>query len=149
MTTPSFNSANFRLMFPAFADTTAFPDAQLSGYWTMGTAYISLNNPGCMWTDAQAQLGNDLMCAHLTQLFVQIGTAPNDNGITGVITGATEGSVSASLAPPPTTTGYQYWLSSTPYGQQLRALLEAVGSVGMFVGGSPERAAFRKAGGVF
>lgn len=148
MTTPVYNDANFRAQFPAFQNTIAFPAAALSAWWTMGTAYISDQNSNALctnWTDAQAQLANDLMCAHLTALFAQIG-----NGQTpGLITGGSEGSVSVTMQPPPTATGFQHWLSQTPYGQQLRALLRAVAGPGMYVGGLPERSGFRKVGGVF
>jgi hypothetical protein len=152
MTTPSFNSGQFRAQFLEFADTVAFMDATLAAWWTMGTAYISTNNPGCEWTDAQAQLANDLMCAHLAKLFASMtASAANGeaSGVVGVVTGATEGSVNVQLAPPPTKDGFQYWLSTTPYGLQLRALLKAVGGVGLYVGGGLERASFRKAGGVW
>ncbi len=145
MTAPVYTDANFRLQFPEFASMATHPVAVLQSFWTMGTAYVSINNPNAVWTQQQAQLANDLMAAHLTKLNSQIaaGSAP------GVVTGATEGSVSVSLAPPPTMTGFQYWLSSTPYGMQLRALMSAAFGVGFLVGGSFERAGFRKGGGVF
>lgn len=151
MTATAFNAANFRAQFPEYADSTTYTDATLSAYWTMGTAYISQNNAGCNYTQAQAQLASDLICAHLAKLYASmVGTAAGDGaGITGVVTGATEGSVNVTLAPPPTTTGFQYWLASTAYGQQLRALLKAVGAAGVFYGGGLERASFRKAGGVW
>jgi hypothetical protein len=140
----AFNDAAFRAQFPAFADAVAFPSVSLSGNWTMGTAYLN-NQASAVWTAAQAQLGNDLMAAHLTQLFCAIGAG----GIAGVVTGATEGSVSITIAPPPTKNGFQYWLAQTPYGQQIWALLMVVANVGLFFGGSLERSAFRKAGGRF
>jgi hypothetical protein len=151
MTATSFNAATFRAQFPEYADDVTYTNATLSSYWTMGTAYISQNNAGCFFTQAQAQLASDLICAHLAKLYASmVGTAAGDgSGITGVVTGATEGSVNVTLAPPPTTTGFQYWLSSTAYGQQLRALLKAAAAGGPFIGGGLERASFRKAGGVF
>ena len=148
MTTPTYNDANFRAQFPAFQNSITFPPASLSGWWTMGAAYISDQNsnaPGASWSDQQAQLANDLMCAHLTSLFTQIGAGQTP----GLMTAASEGSVSVTLQPPPTATGFQHWLSQTPYGQQLRALLRAVAGPGLFVGGLPERSGFRKIGGVF
>lgn len=140
--TPLYNDANFRAQFPAFAVTTAFPMAMLQANWTMGTAYIV---GGRGWTCPQLQLANDLMAAHLTLLSSNIAKGiPN-----GVITSATEGTISIGIAPPPTKSAFGYWLSSTPYGAQLRALLLAVAGVGLYVGGSLERASYRKAGGVF
>lgn len=143
---PTYNDSTFRAQFPAFADTTKFPEAVLLATWTTGTAYISPNpNPG--WTDNPAQLQRalDLLCAHLTQLGVQIA-----NGTPlGVMSAASEGSVSITLQPPPVKSALGYWLSTTPYGNELRMLLDIVGGVGFYVGGSCERQGFRKAGGVF
>lgn len=142
---PSYNDANFRAQFPAFANTTMFPEAMLSGYWTTGTAYINADGgPG--WRNAaQLQRAMDLMCAHLAQIATQLA---NGQPI-GVMTAATEGSVSITLQPPPTKTAFGYWLASTPYGVELRGLLGIVAGVGFYVGGSLERAGFRKIGGVF
>jgi hypothetical protein len=85
------------------------------------------------------------MCAHLTQLAQQIA-----NGTPmGVMSAASEGSVSITLQPPPVKSAFGYWLSTTPYGNELRMLLDIVGGVGFYVGGSCEREGFRKAGGVF
>jgi hypothetical protein len=143
---PAYNDTNFRAQFPAFANTTAFPEVALSATWTTGTAYISPNaNPGWTTNPAQLQRALDLMCAHLTQLAQQIA-----NGTPmGVMSAASEGSVSITLQPPPVKSAFSYWLSTTVYGAELRMLLDIVGGVGFYVGGSCEREGFRKAGGVF
>jgi hypothetical protein len=138
----SYNDTNFRAMFPAFADVTVHPMAQLQANWTMGTVYIV---GGYGWTCPQLQLAQDLMAAHLTLISSNIA-----NGIpNGVIVSAGEGTVSIGMMPPPVKSAFGYWLAGTPYGAQLRALLLAVANVGLYVGGSLERASFRKAGGVF
>lgn len=143
---PSYNDANFRTQFPAFANISAFPEAALSATWTTGTAYISPNaNPGWTTNPTQLQRALDLMCAHLTQLAQQIANGQP----MGIMTAATEGSVSITLQPPPVKSAFGYWLSTTPYGNELRMLLDIVASVGFYVGGSCERQGFRKAGGVF
>lgn len=143
---PVYNDTNFRAQFPAFANATAFPEAMLSATWTTGTAYISPNaNPGWTCNPAQLQRALDLMCAHLTQLAQQIANGQP----MGIMTAATEGSVSITLQPPPVKSAFGYWLSTTPYGNELRMLLDVVAGVGFYVGGSLERAGFRKAGGVF
>lgn len=149
MTTPVYNDGLFRLQFPAFADAALFPSQVLSSWWAMGAAYISTNNPGCAWTDAQAQLGNDLMAAHLAQIFTNINNAGSGGTLTGPVQSGTEGSVTVAMVPPPVKSAFGYWLAGTAYGQQLRALLQAVAGVGLYVGGSLERAAFRGAGGVW
>jgi len=143
---PSYNDANFRLQFPAFENTTDFPEVQLESWWTMGTAYINvLNNFPWDFNSKQLQLALDLMCAHLAQSFTMINA-----GIpTVVVQGTSEGTVNVSMTPPPVKTAFGWWLATTPYGGQLRALLRAVANVGLFVGGSNENLGFRRAGGFF
>jgi hypothetical protein len=143
---PTYNDANFRLQFPQFADTTAFPELQLQGWWDMGTSYINILN-GYPWSfnPAQLQLAADLMCAHLGQSFVLI----NSGQPTVVVQGSAEGTVNVTLTPPPVKTSFGWWLATTAYGQQLRALLRAVANVGLYVGGSLDRYGFRGAGGYF
>jgi len=96
----------------------------------MGTAYINIDNQ-YPWNfkTKQLQLAIDLMCAHLAASFTLI-----NNGIPSVIvTGTTEGTVQVSMEPPPTTTAFGWWLATTPYGSQLRALLRVVANVGFYV----------------
>ncbi len=102
-------------------------------------------NDGCLLNGSALQAALNLMTAHLAQLSIQIasGTAA------GPVVGASEGSVSVSFLPPPGKSAFSYWLSCTPYGQQLLALLSLQGAGGFLVGGSLERASFRKAGGAF
>jgi len=129
-TTPVYDDVNFRNQFPAFENTTLFPPAQLEAWWTMGTAYINIDNQ-YPWNfkTKQLQLAIDLMCAHLAASFTLI-----NNGIPSVIvTGTTEGTVQVSMEPPPTTTAFGWWLATTPYGSQLRALLRVVANVGFYV----------------
>jgi hypothetical protein len=66
-----------------------------------------------------------------------------------VITSATVGEVTIGIEPPPIKNQFTYWLSSTPYGMQLLALLNVKGVGGISVGGLPEKSAFRRVGGVF
>jgi len=145
MTTPTYNDTSFRLQFPEFSDPTAYPAAGLQGWWTMGTAYISTNQPSWLVSAVQAQLCSDLIAAHLAKTYALIGAGSTP----GVLQSATEGSVSVSMAPPPAKSAFGYWLATTPYGQQLRALLGVMAGPGLYVGASMERSAFRKAGGVF
>lgn len=139
---------NFRLLFPAFADTVKFPDAYLTAQWAMATAYIS------PW-DSRLAAGNklqqalNLMTAHLMQLNVSIAAGGATPSV-GVLQSATIDKVSVTMAAPPTgTSGWKYWLASSPYGLQLWALLRMLAGPGFYIGGLPERAAFRKVGGVF
>ena len=86
------------------------------------------------------------MTAHLLFLNKKID---DGNNATGAVQSATEGSVSVSFTAPPSRDGWEYWLSSTPYGVQLWALLSGLMVGGAYIGGLPERKAVRKVGGVF
>jgi len=135
----------FRTMFPAFADPLKYPDATLQMWWTMAIQYIN-DYDSCLIEGDTLQLALNLMTAHLAQSFTLISAGQNTPG---VITGATEGSVSVSMSPPPVKNMWQYWLATTPYGQQLLALLQSLVVGGFTIGGLPETSGFRRVGGVF
>lgn len=144
--TPVYDDTAFRNQFPQFENTTLFPPAQLSSWWDMGNAYINIdNNYPWNFKSKQLQLAADLMCAHLAASFSLINTGTPSV----IVQGSSEGSVSVSLVPPVARSAFGWWLATTPYGSQLRALLRVVANVGLFVGGSLENQAFRRAGGVF
>lgn len=137
----TFDQAAFVAMFPEFVATNP---ASLQAWWTMATQYITPDD-GWLLNGDPLQLALDLMTAHLAKTFTMISAGQ----VAVVMTSAGEGSVNLSMAPPPAKDGWQYWLSTTPYGLQLWALLSARGAGGVYVGASAERASFRKAGGVF
>lgn len=148
----TLNIDDFREQFPAFADKTAYPDDLIKQWFATATSYI---NASCVLTPAQETQASYLMTAHLMQLAVPPAAAgggvnsAESGPQSGPIQSATEGSVSVSFVPPPVKSGLQYWLSSTPYGTQLWALLCIAGAGGFYIGGLPERSAFRKVGGTF
>lgn len=141
----TFDVTAFRAMFPAFADPLKYPDATLQMWWTMAIQYIS-DMDNCVIEGDTLQLALNLMTAHLAQSFTMLANGQTNPGI---ITGATEGSVSVSMTPPPAKNMWQYWLATTPYGQQLQALLSALVVGGFTIGGLPETAALRRVFGVF
>lgn len=134
----------FRAQFPEFANTTTYPTASVQMWWDMAVNYINAND-STEFNGTALQLAIELMTAHLAKSFTLI-----NSGIgTVLVTGSSEGSVSVSLTPPPAATAWQWWLSTTAYGLQLRGLLRAQAVGGLFAGGSLERASFRKAGGIW
>lgn len=143
-TTITFNAAAFRIAFPAFADPTAYPDNVLQVYWNTASLYISNQSYGCfcgfMSTDQRTQALN-AMTAHLIAISAQIAAGDTP----GIVTAATIDKVSVTIAEPPSNNTWQYWLNSTPYGQQVLALLQVAGVGGGYYGGSPEAWAFRRA----
>lgn len=144
MSAISFDVTTFRTLFPAYADPVAFPDAKLAANFDLATGYVSPDTYGDMPTPARTQALN-LMTAHLTALSVIIAAG----GVPGVEQSSTVGDVSVTMVPPPVRSQWAWWLNTTPYGAQMVALLDAQSVGGFYVGGMPERSAFRKAYGVF
>ena len=147
MTTITLDPAAFRALFPQFADPVKWPDAALSIQFGAATGYVSADTYGDMPVAARTN-ALYLMTAHLLALGVIIAQN-NYSGQVGVVQGAVVDHVQITLTPPPVKSQWQWWLNTTPYGAQLLGLLEAQAAGGFFVGGLPERAAFRKVGGIF
>lgn len=145
MSTVTLDIPKFRALFPQFADPQAFPDPLITLQFEMACIYVSPEVCGCM-TLAQRELAVYLMTAHLMALNVIIA---GGNGQPGIVTSATVDKVSITLEAPPQRSQWAYWLNTTPYGQQLVALLDGLSVGGFFVGSLPERAAFRQVGGIF
>lgn len=140
----TFNVTAFRAMFPAFANAITYPDLRLQSYWDMGTCYISDLDYGWLQGACRTSALN-LMCAHLVALsdIIASGETP------GLVNSAGTDKVSVSLTPPPVKNQWQWWLNLTPYGAQLLALLTMQSAGGFYIGGLPEKSAFRKVGGIF
>ena len=146
MTTITFDVAAFRVQFPAFNQTVCYPDAILSGYFDLATGFISAEDNCCfMLSGAKRVQALNLMTAHIADLFRQMGEGQTP----GVMTQATIDKVSVTVKPPPDQSQFQYWLSTSPYGQMLNALLAVASVGGFYVGGIPERNAFRRGYGGF
>lgn len=138
MSTITLDLTAFRALFPAFAGVS---DATVQANWAVATSYVSSDTYGCMSVEARTY-ALQLMTAHLLSL----SQAP----ASGVTLQSKVGDVSVGLAQPPYgTSPWRYWLNLSPYGPQLLALLDAQAAGGLYVGGLPERAAFRKVWGVF
>ena len=139
----SLDITEFRAMFPAYADETTYPDATLETYYSIGKCYIKDNS--CTLPDACRAQALNLMLAHL--LYISDQAAAGNKSV--VVTSATEGQVSVSIAQPPSADNWSYWLNTTPYGPQILAMFDVASVGGWYVGGTPERKGFRKAGGGF
>lgn len=144
MTTIVFDPAKFREQFPEFISNSCYPETMLQMYWDLATCYVSDEDYGCL-SGSCRESALCLMTAHLTK----IGKDTSSGEDPSFITSATVDKISVSTQPPPQKDQYQWWLSLTSYGQQLLALLKAKSAGGFYIGGSQERAAFRKVGGFF
>jgi hypothetical protein len=100
------------------------------------------------WFNCAPQTQQQLIVAHIGYLLTNANSVDDSQGGGAVVSG-TEGSVSASFVAPPVKTGLEYYLSSSVYGQMLWAMLNVSSAGGEYIGGLPERHAFRKVGGTF
>ncbi len=142
-----FDVTQFRIDYPQFSDDVKFPDATLQMYWDWATCYISDRDYGFLHGRCRFHAIN-LMTAHLAALSVVIAQG-NYSQIPGIVQSATINKISVSLTPPPLENQWQWWLSLTPYGQQLLALLQVQSVGGFMIGGAPVRSAFRNQSGGF
>ncbi|ECI6608970.1 DUF4054 domain-containing protein [Salmonella enterica subsp. enterica] len=146
----TFDAALFRKQIPAYADPEKYPDATIESWWEQAACYISTEDYGWLNGNSRA-LAINLMTAHLMTLSTAASSGAGQTaGAGGIVTGATIDKVSVTLAAPPAATDeWEYWLSLTPFGQRLLALLRSKSVGGFYVGLYPELSAFRKAGGRF
>lgn len=139
-----FDIVQFRIDYPAFADIVLYPDDLLQGFYDSATCYVSDCNYGFLRNGCRYK-ALTLMTAHLAKL----STIISNNQTPSMVQGAAISAVSVTLTPPPLPNQFQWWLGTTPYGQQLLALLQVKSVGGFYIGGSPERSAFRSFRGRF
>lgn len=132
----------FRANFPLYADNALYSDALLLAQYEIGKCYIADND--CTMGEKCREYALQSMLAHLLYIRDQVNSGNN----VGVITQASEGDVSVSLATPAVDDEWHYWFNSSPFGRELVALLGVQSVGGFYVGGLPERRAFRKVGGI-
>lgn len=99
---------------------------------------ITIHNCGRLSDDNRKQ-AIYLMTAHLSLLSYKNRSGQGSSGGAGQVASASVGEVSISYVQIPNQDAWSYWLSLTPYGLELLALLEGLTAVPMYVGGSMER----------
>lgn len=118
----------FRSLFPAYASETDYTDATLTQWYTIGKCYVKDND--CVLPEECRGQALMAMLAHLLYIQDQVKSGNQAR----VITSATEGKVSVSLAEPPSGSNFSYWLNCSPYGPQVLAMLEVAFAGGGWVG---------------
>lgn len=132
---------SFKTAFPVFSKV---PGPTIELYFGFATD-IMTNEPQCGVSTQIQTRWLYLMTAHLLAINLQVLAGNNP----GIVTQASIDKISVTMQPPPERNQWQWWLNQTPYGQQLLALLQAQSAGGFYVGGTPERTAFRGFGGRF
>lgn len=139
--TPAFfyNDAEFRALFPAFSNTSTYPEIMLKAYFTQAGYYVANQDYGPLAWVGATLFALYLLTAHIAQLgtLVAAGQTP------GVTISATIDKISVGLQQAILKNQWQYWLASTPYGQQLLAMLQAQSVGGFYAPGGIGRAGFR------
>lgn len=136
---------DFRAAFPAFANETLYPDALLEGKYITATCIYSNEDEGVCLSTKQRTRVLYLTLAHLLHIDGLISQGQN----TVFVQGATVDRVSVTATPPKVDDQFNLWLSTTPYGNEIIAITTVATAGGFYIGGAPERAAFRRVGGIF
>lgn len=150
-----FTAAKFREAFPEFSDKNKFPDIQIELYLEMAGVHIDPHNSHCrMLKGKRLFLAVLMMAAHLLSLALaaaaKSAVGKNPGSAQGGFTqSAAIGDVSVTKQAVPAASMWDWWLASTPYGQQLKALLHVASVGGVYIGGSPELNNFRGPTGSF
>lgn len=138
-----FDLAKFRARYPQFDDV---PDETVEMNWDLATCYLNDFYTSCDYLKGKCRENAlYMLTAHITQ----VGLYAEAGEVSGILQSATVDKVTVNLQAVESANPWQYWLNQTPYGQQLLALLNLLSAGGFLVGGWPETAAFRRAGGVF
>lgn len=128
--TYNYDDTLFRTQFPAFEDATAFPTPTLQMYWDSAGTIITNTTYGAI-AQQGGPMALNLMTAHLAALSVMIA----NNELPAIPISAGIDKINITTEPPPLKTQFQYWLSTTPYGQQLLAMLQVASVGGLYVPG--------------
>lgn len=119
---PNFNTLEIKPIATFyFNDTVAWAKTQ----WDLRRFGARLNN------------AIYLLTAHRVYLNIQSRTGQAGQG--GKVASATVDGVSVSYTQMPSTDNFNYWLSLSPYGIELAALLDTLSPVPSYIGGSFER----------
>lgn len=125
MNCPDFNEEIFISQFPEFQNSD-----NIELMISRAINYVELN---CIDCRNRVQFVVFLLAAHL--LTIQKGImSGNTSGL--IEANAHIDRISVSAMPAPTSSTFEYWLSSTPYGMQLLAFFSLKFSTPQYLGGS-------------
>jgi len=128
--------------FALYSNPSIYPEPLLQAFWNVAINYMSDTGNFGDIQGTQRQEALNLMLAHLVYInnLTQAGTVPY------LMQTATIDKVTVGLTPPPLKNQFQWWLSVSPYGQQLLAMLQANSVGGHYIGGSSPRAGLQFGG---
>lgn len=110
----TFESQEFRDIYPSFSDSEKFKDDMLLNGFNRAEMYVSNTESGFVSNLTTRKIMLYMLTAHILTLSVQ---ALNGDWYAGIISSASEGSASISLATP-NITARNAWYMKTPFGQE-------------------------------
>lgn len=110
----TFDASEFRLVYPMFEDATKFSDTMLQNCFDTATTYLSNSNCSIVKDVNTRKIMLYMLTAHIATLRAQ---AINGDWYAGIMTSATEGSVSIGMSTGNVTTR-NAWYMKTPFGQE-------------------------------
>ncbi len=119
--------AQFRLNFPEFASTTAYPDAQVTFWATLAEKQVVQS----IWCNTysygvQLYVAHELVLARQSFLAAQTGGVPGQSG--GIANNKTVGSVSVGYDSTVQSEKDAGWWNMTNYGKQFYRLVQIFGA---------------------
>lgn len=137
----TYNDAQFRAQFPAFANTATYPATTISGLYDVAGLYVQNTKYGWLARACATQYALYLLTAHLLQIqaLTLAGQQP------AIMTGAGIDKISVTVLPPEVPNAWQFWLQTTTYGSALLALLNVTSAGGLYTPGSLGRRGFSAA----
>jgi ligand-binding sensor domain-containing protein len=136
----AFSDADMRAVLPAYNNPVAYPTTTLNMWFNNALGFMTDEESGLVDASDQGMMIY-LMAGHLMSLSAMI--CDNDGAPVGLVSAATVDKVSVTMQLPPNPSQFQWWLSTTPYGAQLYAMLGVATVGGYWIGGSPQRWAYR------
>lgn len=135
--------------FVLYSDSTYYPESILQTYWNIALNYASPVDFGDI-NGTQRQYAIQLMMSHIIFLTNLINTGYGFGNGTGGSPGtipyqlesATIDKVNVTVTPQPNPNEFEWWLGTSPFGQQLLAMLQTQTVGGHYIGGSNLRAGF-------
>lgn len=119
--------AAFRVNFPEFTDTTAYPSSTITFWATLAEKMLLLDVWGDVWTTGvQLYVAHEIVMAKQNVNTATTGGAPGQSG--GIANSKTVGSATISYDATTQTEKDAGWWNRTTYGQQLYRLIMMFGA---------------------
>lgn len=119
--------AAFRVNFPEFTDTTAYPSSTITFWSTLAEKMLLVDVWGTVWTTGvQLYVAHEIVLSTQNAKASAVGGSPGQAG--GIANAKTVGSASISYDATTQSEKDAGWWNRTTYGQQLWRLIQIFGA---------------------